>query len=823
MSVTVLAVGIPEKDYQALIQSCCFDTLVRAQDTVSALEILATTSTIFLVLIDVTEMGEHALALVKQLHDSDQFSHIRTLLLTDTQDLAYEIMGLKLGASDYLRKPLNPLSLEARILMHQELHQQHKLNQLMTKQQMITYEIFSQAPVGIVILHDNDNRKVYGNVNPAFERLTGYRADQLVNLDWTDITHPDDIAREQQLFEQLQSGEISSYNLEKRYLHPDNSVTWVYSVVTYLATNEHAERTIVCIVQDITKRKELAQSLAESERSKSVLLSHLPGMAYRCNYDRQWTMQFVSDGCQYLTGYAPADLIQNNTLSYNDVIAPEYRKPIWDSWNTLLDDHRIFKQEYEIVTKTGERKWVLEVGQGVYTSSGTVQAIEGIILDISERKQMEQELTYTSEHDMWTGLHNRRYLERLLEQELQKKYPERRALIAIDISMIQSLSAAYGFQYTRDVIKKVASALQVYTSDQCLLFNTYEHRFVFYYTGYSDIGEIENFCTKLSLTLAPLLSMERIGWGIGVVEIDQGYHQSLDQVVTHLQLAAENSLATFEHNFSVCFFNSELLKFMEREKVIQQDMHHIIEGKHPEKLFLLYQPIIDIKTGKIYAFEALSRLSSTHLGTVSPLEFIALAEKTRLIVPLGDEIIRRALLFLRTLHDAGHTTISVSINISPFQLLKKEFYDVFWHLVQVTAVDPAHIILEITESVFTSKFQEVNTLLNSLKHLGIQIALDDFGTGYSSYARERDMNIDCLKIDKSFIDRLMMLSEDEAITGDIISMSHRLGHVVVAEGVEYEQQRAYLEHHGCDYLQGYLVSKPIDENQALLLCRQQRS
>jgi PAS domain S-box-containing protein len=820
MPIGLLAVGINNSDYQLIMQSIGSDALVYASDIPSALEILHNTHSIFLVIIDIVEMNDRGLSLVKQLHASDRYSHIRTLMLTDAQDIQSEIMGLKLGGSDYLRKPITAQILQARISMHRELHQQQLLNNRLTQQQKIAHALFSQAPVGIVLIQDGETENVYRNVNPAFEQLTGYTAEQLAFLDWEDITHPDDVAQEQQLFHQMQSGQIQSYNLEKRYIRPDGSITWAYSVVSSLNTTADSERTIVGIVQDITKRKELAQSLAESERSKTVLLSHLPGMAYRCNYDRQWTMQFVSDGCLNLTGYTPNDLIQNSTLSFNDVIAPEYRERIWKSWDTLLHKHRVFKQEYEIITRTGERKWVLEVGQGVYDETDHVQAIEGIILDISERKQIEEELTYTSEHDLWTGLHNRRYLERLLEQELRNKSTGHRALIAVDISMIQSLSATYGFLYTRELIKKVASALQAHVTDQCSLHNTYEHRFVFYYTGYADTGEIKEFCAKISQTIAPLLSMERIGWGIGVVELKKGNYQNLDQLITHLQLATENSLATFEHNFSACFFNSELLKGIEREKIIQQEIHHIIEGEHPEKLFLLFQPIIDGRTGKIYAFEALSRLDSPQLGIVPPLEFITLAEKTRLIVPLGDEIIKRALFFLRTLHDAGHTELSVSINISPFQLLKKEFYNVFTKIVSETGVNPANIMIEITESIFAINFQEVNTLLRSLKHLGIRIALDDFGTGYSSYARERDMNIDCLKIDKSFIDPLMIMSEEEAITGDIISMAHRLGHMVVAEGVEFEAQRTYLEQHGCDYLQGYLISKPVDEETAHRMCRQ---
>jgi len=133
--------------------------------------------------------------------------------------------------------------------------------------------------------------------------------------------------------------------------------------------------------------------------------------------------------------------------------------------------------------------------------------------------------------------------------------------------------------------------------------------------------------------------------------------------------------------------------------------------------------------------------------------------------------------------------------------------------------NPANICLEITESIFTSNYQEVNRILGELKSLGLRIAIDDFGTGYSSLARERELNINCLKIDKYFIDKLLLIKPEDAITGDIISMAHKLGHYVVAEGVEDERQAEYLARFGCDKIQGYLVGKPLNEDAAIELLR----
>jgi PAS domain S-box-containing protein len=140
----------------------------------------------------------------------------------------------------------------------------------------------------------------------------------------------------------------------------------------------------LCVVEDISGRKEMEKALYDSERSMSVFINNLLGMAYRCNYDRDWTMQFVSAGCFDLTGYHSESLLHNRDLSFNDLIAPEYRETLWNEWARILALQIPFKSEYEIICADGEKKWVLEMGQGVFDEKGDVEALEGIIIDITE-------------------------------------------------------------------------------------------------------------------------------------------------------------------------------------------------------------------------------------------------------------------------------------------------------------------------------------------------------------------------------------------------------------------------------------------------------
>lgn len=287
----------------------------------------------------------------------------------------------------------------------------------------------------------------------------------------------------------------------------------------------------------------------------------------------------------------------------------------------------------------------------------------------------------------------------------------------------------------------------------------------------------------------------------------------------NLLIASEKAINTIDRDISFCFFNQDMEMQIIREEEIKQELVQIAEDENNNSLFLQFQPILDLGSNQINGFEALARIKSDKLGLIPPMEFIPIAEKTKLIIPVGKKIIIQAFRFLNTLKEKGLYTISVSINISAIQLIRNNFVENFVEIINEMQVNTENIVLEITESMFASNYNEINKILGELNVLGIKIAIDDFGTGYSSLARERELNVNCLKIDKYFIDKLSSLKDEEAITGDIISMAHKLGHYVVAEGVEHEKQRQYLKSYGCEKIQGYLVGKPLDAEAAIELLK----
>jgi PAS domain S-box-containing protein len=668
--------------------------ILTACDGVEALQVLEEHDGINLLILDLNMPNMNGFQVLEFLKEDERFRKLRTIILTNYDESENEIKGLKLGAVDYIRKPIHMDSLKARIDVHVALlHAEEALERKLDEQLLTIDMILDQAPIGIAISHSCDGK--YANeamvrINPVYEQITGRTKEELIKSGWAKITHPDDLEKEMENFRKLKAGEIKSFSMEKRFIKPDGSFIWVYLVSAALAP------------------------------LKNKCFNHI-----------------------------------------------------------------------------------------------------SLIKDISDRKQIENALRYITEHDRLNGLFNRDYLKAQIINDINQKKGLKRELVGINLSTVQLLRANFGFLYTQNLIKKVAEALSQYCTDNRFLFHTYENRFVFYLVDYKDKNELIDFIDAISNTLESLFVTDRIGGGIGILEIEENQEEiDIELLLRRLLIASERSINILERDFKACFYDEEVESLLNREREIMQVLFSIAaDDDSNDKLFLQYQPILDLRTDSICGFEALARLRTEKLGLVSPGEFIPIAEKTKLIIPIGDKVIVAAFHFLNKLKEHGYDRISVSINVSAIQLLRPDFTSRLLELIREMQVNPENICLEITESVFASDYEIINHIINKLRDYGLRIAIDDFGTGYSSLARVEEMNVHCLKIDKYFIDMLLNAKLNKVITSDIISMAHKLEHYTIAEGVEHECQLQYLKEHDCDNIQGYLISRPLDEEVALELLK----
>ncbi len=676
--------------------------------------------------------------------------------------------------------------------------------------------VFEQATVGIAIVHNDKYITAVSEniptVNPMFEKIVGRSKYELDNISWTDITHPDDLQHDLENFEKFKAGEIKGYELEKRYIKPDGSFVWVRMIVSPLHFDNAPYTNHLCVIEDISERMEMEKNLYESERSKAAILYNLPGMAYRCSYDRDWTMQFVSEGCSKLTGYKPESLLYNKDVSFKTLIHPKYREYIWHEWGESIRQKSKFRDEYELITASGEKKWVFEQGIGIYDLNGNVTALEGLIIDITERKKQEIRLKYINYHDELTGLYNRRYFNEFIEAELKGDRKEKSSVILVNLKKFGVVNLTLGYTFAEKMIKELAENLSAVCNEECKLFHVSRDTFVFYLNSYKNKDELIKFNDFIVGIINATFVSKTIGASIGILELENSECDA-ERILKNGLIAAQY-VNEYQH-LGYAFFDLKMEEKLLREARIKNELDLAVLNTGDTLFYLEYQPVINMKTNKVHSFEALSRLKSSKLGNVSPSEFIPIAEDTQLIVPLGKLIMKQALLFLKKLGDEGYHDVKVALNISTIQLLRDDFIPELVDTIDETAVNANRIILEITESLFFNNYQEINDKIDALKLLGIEIAIDDFGTGYSSLARERELNVNCLKIDKYFIDKLLLFDENESITADIISMAHKIGHYVIAEGVEHEKQKNYLLESGCDLLQGYLFSRPVPEKAAI--------
>mgnify|MGYP001031224519 FL=1 len=345
------------------------------------------------------------------------------------------------------------------LFLHGLLIKNHTMNFISRKlrdSENLFRTIFEQAPTGIAVV---SNFGFASMVNKGLEKILERPEKEILSLDWRGVTHPDDLEEDLALFEKFKSGEIEGYSMEKRLLKSDGSYIWVDMTIAGLGLIGEENQDYLCILKDITENKKGFEALKESERSKSVLLSHLPGIAYRCKYDREWTMLFVSDGCFKLTGYRAEDLINNNKISFRQLIVQEFVDVLWKKWERTIALKTSFQAEYKIITASGEHKWVREMGQGTYDDDGNVEALEGIIIDIDDSKKRQLQIEFMNEHDFLTGLYNRRYYEEAKARFDNEEYFPL-SIILVDINGIRLINDALGYFEGDHIIKETGRILE---------------------------------------------------------------------------------------------------------------------------------------------------------------------------------------------------------------------------------------------------------------------------------------------------------------------------------------------------------------------------
>jgi diguanylate cyclase (GGDEF)-like protein len=424
-------------------------------------------------------------------------------------------------------------------------------------------------------------------------------------------------------------------------------------------------------------------------------------------------------------------------------------------------------------------------------------------------KQRSAELEHVSRHDPVTGLPNRLLFEELLTQAFAPTAGDEgsSALMFIDLDRFKTINDTLGYQEGDRLLALVAKRLSQYAREEDIIARIGGDEFALFVVGIDSTQNIMEIAHRLHQALKPPFEIDShelfltASIGISVYPADGRDPKTLLKNATAALYRAQD-----QGGDSYQFYTSDMNARALRRLSIEAKLRRGIERN---ELVVYYQPKIETETGKVVGMEALVRWQHPELGMIPPIEFIPLAEDSGLIIPLGEWVLRTACAQRKLWQAPGFADLSMSLNLSGRQFEQPDLLKMVGGILQETGLDSKYIELELTESSIIRNPEGAMKTLTKLREMGVRIAIDDFGTGYSSLSYLKQLPIDILKIDRSFVSDITSDPDDAALVMTIITMAHNLRLKVIAEGVETEEQRRLLRLLRCDEWQGFLCSKAI--------------
>lgn len=457
---------------------------------------------------------------------------------------------------------------------------------------------------------------------------------------------------------------------------------------------------------------------------------------------------------------------------------------------------------------TENNRWLEVTARPVLDKNGDNRGGVVVFSDVTKRKQAEDELEFMAHHDNLTKLPNRH----LLRYHFQKAMAEahatssRVAMLFLDLDHFKEINDSLGHGIGDEMLKKIAERLQGCVSDVDTISREGGDEFVVLLTKCWSLDDIRHVAQRILDAVAQPFEICGLhlhtSFSVGIsVYPDDGH--DFEDLRQHADTALYCAKDVGRNNFR--FFTEQMNVDANERMQIQLDLRQALKE---QQLFLHYQPQRDLKSNQIIGMEALLRWHKNK-QVVSPATFIPIAEKSGLILPIGDWVLREACMQAASWRKQDLPSLTIAVNISAIQIKHPSIVGTIQAVLRESGL-PAHLLeLELTESVLLQDAESSIEVIRTLKNMGVQLAVDDFGTGYSSFSYLKRLDIDKLKIDQSFVSDLLSDSEDAAIVKAIIQLGHNLDITVIAEGVETKQQLAFLKKHGCDQVQGYLFGKPV--------------
>ncbi|MGM8214291.1 EAL domain-containing protein [Bacillaceae bacterium W0354] len=428
-----------------------------------------------------------------------------------------------------------------------------------------------------------------------------------------------------------------------------------------------------------------------------------------------------------------------------------------------------------------------------------------IVRNVTERVENERQIEFMAYYDELTDLPNKNYFLKVLKDEINNSTSNKLAVHFVDLDHFKHINDTLGYHFGDELLKACADRLKSLLIENVFVARMTGDEFLILQRNISHEKDAKQFAAKIIDTFKRPLSVD--GYEIYTsVSVGISIYPDLGTDPNELIKQADSAMYVIKegnrNDYKV--FRPSFTEGFKERLTLENELHKAIKNKNFE---LYFQPQIDIKTNKIIGLEALCRWNHPERGIISPAQFIPLAEKTGLIVELGDWVLREACRQNKAWQNAGFPKVKVSVNLSAKQFIQRDLVNQVKEILQESGLEPQYLELEITESMAMSNEHYIFETLRGFQRLGVNVALDDFGTGYSSFKYLSQFPLSKLKIDRLFIQN--RTEQNEAIVKTIIHLSHSLNLRVSAEGVEREEDLLFLNGENCDEVQGFYFSKPV--------------
>ena len=612
------------------------------------------------------------------------------------------------------------------------------------------------------------------------------------------LIHPDDRDNYQQAWQRFLSAPEKGFDHTYRMQHKTNGWLWFRDIgkVTEMSDSQKIER-VLGTYSNITETR------ATKEKAR------LFGEAFQ--QTRDWVVLLDLEQRVIAANLSFSDVFGNmddylSTPRTHELGISLSRRRFYTKMLASMTVNQHWQGEELVKTPDGtERPTLINI-----TAVGDDLQVDFFVLvftDITAQKQAEEELRYLASYDMLTGLPNRALLMDRIFHGIEKAKREHRslALCFIDLDKFKQINDSLGHDIGDQLLKKVAKRL----TDTLRLTDSVARlggdEFVVLLEGYKNNDNISHVARKMIKTIGEPMQLGAhtvsVSPSIGIAIYPEDANDA-KELLKHADVAMYHAKDSGRNNFQ--FFINE----MNEKAYMQLARETQLRSAFSQNEFInYYQPVYDSRSQQMVGAEVLMRWQTAQ-GLVPPAEFIPLAEDLRLIVPMTQQLLERALADLQHWHHQGYP-IYLSVNLSTRHLEQEDLAEQTASLLKKFALPASCLKFEVTESALMEDHQSAIATMLALSELGIQLALDDFGTGYSSLKYLKELPIDAIKIDRSFVKDIGIDSNDETIIDAMLSMANSLGMYCIAEGVETEQQLAFFSQRQCFLIQGYLFGKPM--------------